>query len=328
MTSREVIKKVIHFDNPGRIGFGFVGYPVADLATASCRKRPLIGNKKFVRDGNMELYADEWGNTWHRVAGMSGTGEVRDPAIKDWRDVDTLQFPDYRSQERYDMAREAFEKSPDAYHIGGLPGFPFSIMRYMRKMEVFFEDVLLCRDEVDALQRRIVAVIKDAMRGLANAGADGVFFAEDWGTQDRLLVSPTLWRDLFKPAYVELCAEAHALNLDVWMHSCGMIGAIIPDLIEVGVAVLQFDQPSLHGIEALAESYGGRVAFWTPVDIQRTLQTGDREKIRAEAKLLCERLGGFGGGFIAKNYPDLHGIGVAPEWDQWAYEAFLEYGGY
>lgn len=92
--------------------------------------------------------------------------------------------------------------------------------------------------------------------------------------------------------------------------------------------MLQFDQPALHGIASVAEKLGGRVAFWTPVDIQRTLQTGDRELIRAEARLLCEKLGGFGGGFIAKNYGDLPGVGVDPEWDQWAYEAFVEFGEY
>jgi uroporphyrinogen-III decarboxylase len=164
------------------------------------------------------------------------------------------------------------------------------------------------------------------VRRLAQAGADGVFFCEDWGTQDRLLVSPALWRDLFKPGFHDIVAEARRLGVSVWMHSCGCITDIIEDLIEVGIAVLQFDQPALHGIEDLSRRFGGRVAFWTPVDIQRTLQTGDRAAIRGEAKLLCEKLGSFGGGFIAKNYGDLHGIGVPDEWHQWAYEAFLEFG--
>jgi len=58
-------------------------------------------------------------------------------------------------------------------------------------------------------------------------------------------------------------------------------------------------------------------------DIQTTLQTGDKDKIQREALRLIWELGRFNGGSIAKNYPSLGAIGVKPEWDMWAYEAFL-----
>ena len=183
------------------------------------------------------------------------------------------------------------------------------------------------RDEVMELQRRVVEVLKDCLRGLAEAGADAVFFCEDWGTQDRMLVSPGMWREIFKPGYRAIVDEATRQGVDVWMHSCGRMSVIIPDLIEVGIRLLQFDQPELHGVDWLSKEFGGKVCFWCPVDIQRSLQTGDRDVIRAAARELCEKLGGFGGGFIATSYGDLHGIGVDPEWDRWAYEAFLEYAG-
>jgi len=68
------------------------------------------------------------------------------------------------------------------------------------------------------------------------------------------------------------------------------------------VNCLQFDQPTLHGIDFLAKNFGGRMTFWCPVDIQKPLQTKDEKLIRAEAKQLVERLGGFHGGFIAGYY--------------------------
>jgi len=328
MTSREIVQRVIDFENPERIGLTFSGEGrINDLVSASCKRRGYASPASVRIEGNMEVYEDEWGNTWHRVAGMSKGGEVRDPVLKEWKDLDTLELPDYGDPSRYEPARETFAKHPDKFHLGGLPGFPFSIMRYMRKMEVFLEDVLLYRAEVEELQRRVVALLKTAVSNLAGAGADAVFFCEDWGTQERLLVSPALWRDLFKPGFQDIVGHAADCGVSVWMHSCGCVTSIIEDLIEVGIKALQFDQPGLHGIEDLSNNFGGRVTFWCPVDIQTTLQTGDRDAIRAEAKRLCEKLGGFGGGFIAKNYGDLHGIGVDPEWDQWAYEAFVEFGG-
>jgi uroporphyrinogen-III decarboxylase len=305
----------------------FSGGRMNDVASCGASALPGWSDRKHT-EGNMEVWFDEWGNQWHRIVGMSAGGEIREPVLKNWKDLQSLRLPDYANPARYEKAANAFAAHPDKYHLGSLPGFPFAIMRYMRKMEIFLADVLLHRDEVEELQRRVVALLKEVIRNMARAGADAVFFCEDWGTQERLLVSPRLWRDLFKPGFAALIGEAKANGIGVWMHSCGCVYDIMGDLIEVGMQVLQFDQPSLAGIERLGREFGGEVAFWCPVDIQRTLQTGDRDQIRAEARLLIEKLGGYRGGFIAKNYGDLHGIGARKEWDDWAYEAFVEFGKY
>ncbi len=327
MDSREIIRRVVAFSAPERIGLTFDRGRVNDIVGGGIGPAPGWSDRKRI-EGNMEIWFDEWGNQWHRIVGMSKGGEIREPVLQDWKDLDTLRLPNFADPARYEGAAKAFGAHPNRFRLGSLPGFPFSIMRYMRKMEVFLADVLLHRDEVEELQRRIVALLKDVIGHMARAGADAVFFCEDWGTQERLLVGPRLWRDLFKPAFAELVAEATAHNVGVWMHSCGCIYDIIGDLIEVGMQVLQFDQPALAGIERLGREFGGKVTFWCPVDIQRTLQTGDRGVIRAEAKRLITELGGRKGGFIAKNYGDLYGIGVKPEWDEWAYEAFVEFAKY
>jgi uroporphyrinogen-III decarboxylase len=327
MDSREIIRRAVTFTGPERIGMTFSGGRMNDVASAGATAPPGWSDRRRVV-GNMEVWFDEWGNQWHRIVGMSAGGEIREPVLKDWKDLDTLKLPNYADPARYQNAAKAFKANPNKYRLGGLPGFPFAIMRYMRKMEVFLADVLLHRAEVEELQRRVVALLKDVIRNMARAGADAVFFCEDWGTQERLLISPKLWRELFKPGFAELVAEAKANGIGVWMHSCGCVYEIIGDLVQVGIQVLQFDQPTLAGIERLGREFGGKVSFWCPVDIQRTLLTGDRERIRAEAKLLIARLGGYRGGFIAKNYGDLHGIGAQKEWDDWAYEAFVEFGRY
>jgi len=88
----------------------------------------------------------------------------------------------------------------------------------------------------------------------------------------------------------------------------------VDDLCEAGVDCLQFDQPALYDMPALAEKLRRhRAGLFSPCDIQKVLPTGDREIIRRETERLVNT---FRGGFIAKNYPDLHGIGVEPEWDE------------
>ena len=194
-------------------------------------------------------------------------------------------------------------------------------------MDVFLEDLAAHPEEVRRLADRVVPLLERCIENWAAVGADGVMFAEDWGTQERLLVSPKMWRDVFKPDYARLCEAASRAGLSVWMHSCGYIWDIIPDLIECGVSVLQLDQPGLFRVDRLAEAFGGKVTFWCPVDIQQVLPTGDEAAIEAFAREMVEKLGAFGGGFIAGFYGDMKSIGVRPEWQDIACRAFVKYGG-
>jgi hypothetical protein len=82
-------------------------------------------------------------------------------------------------------------------------------------------------------------------------------------------------------------------------------------------------QPALYGLERLAAKLRElNLCLYSPVDIQRVLPTGNRKLIEREAHRMVEL---FQGGFIAKNYPDLQGISLEPEWEEWAYQVFLKY---
>ena len=153
---------------------------------------------------------------------------------------------------------------------------------------------------------------------------DGVFFCEDLGVQDRLLMSPEMWREIFRPLYERLTSRSHQYGMKVIQHSCGYNWELIDDLCEAGIDCLQFDQPAVYNQPELAAKLRQHgVGLYSPCDIQKVLPTGKRSVIEAETKRLVET---FRGGFIAKNYPDLHGIGVEPEWDQWAYDEFVRSG--
>lgn len=280
--------------------------------------------KRWV-EGNIEYYDDEWGNLWHRRNDMGVGGEVLEPAIKDWSMLKDYQLPDMANPKRFEAAREVFSKESEKYRMGSLPEFPFAVCRYLRTMEQYFQDLLLERDNIDELHDKVSTLLEKVIEQWADAGADGVFFYEDWGTQHRLLVHPKMWREIFKPIYQRLCGKIHSLGMDVLMHSCGRNWDILDDLAEVGVNAFQFDQPDLYGLEDLAERLRGlKVCLFSGCDIQKILPTGDKELIVSETRKMVELFGGKDGGLIAKNYGDLPGIGVEKQWDQWAYEAFVE----
>ena len=163
------------------------------------------------------------------------------------------------------------------------------------------------------------------IHAVGQLGADGIFFCEDMGTQNGLLFSPQMWREYFQKEYCRLFAIAHEYGMRIFMHSCGSNREILPDLLEAGVDCFQFDQPTFYDMPALAAVLKKhKSALWAPVDIQKIMPTGDREIIESGAR---EMVRIFRGGLICKNYPDLPGIGVQPEWDDWAYNAILSESG-
>ena len=328
MTSREIVIKALEFHHPERIPMALPEPYPNDFCGGGIAGLPGDRSTGWVEqdDGSWEM-VDVFGNVWRRLEQFS-KGEVHRPVLREWTDLDDYEWPDLDNPARYQAAAQAFTKSPDRYRLAGIPGFPFNLARKMRRMDQYLTDLLLEREWVDRLNDALADLLDRCIVRLAEAGADGFIFCEDWGTQDHLLIRPDLWREAFKPHFARLCATARQHNLHVWMHSCGYIADIIEDLIEVGVSVLQLDQPALFGIEWLGKKFGGRVNFWCPVDIQQTLQSRDPVRIEAEARQLIEKLGCFGGGFIAKIYSDNDSIGLEPKWQEIACEAFFRYGQY
>lgn len=324
MTSREIVFRTIEFREPERIALSLPEPHPNDIAWGNTSPDPEWRPKRTFPPEEGRKWEDEWGNVWAATTDFY-QGEVAEGAIQDWSQLASYRMPTFDDPRRYQQAAASFADQPDRFHLGGLPGFPFAIMRYLRRMDIFLADLLLYPKEVHQLGERVTDLLRRCMDNWAQAGADGVFFCEDWGTQDRLLVSPAMWRCIFRPYFETLCGHARSLGLSVWMHSCGYVYDIIEDLIQCGVSVLQFDQPALHGVDRLAQNFGGRVTFWCPVDIQRVLPTGDSALIEAFARELVEKLGSPRGGFIAGYYGSLPGIGVKPEWQEAAHRAFVKY---
>ena len=269
---------------------------------------------------------DEWGNIWGRIDSTS-KGEVVKGVLEDVEDYDTYEFPDFSNPRDYQTVVECKAQNPDKWIIGSIPGFTFNIARKLFRLENYFIKLMLDTEKIHKLHDRIDELLIDMIRNYAIAGVDSIMFPEDWGTQTQTLINPKLWYEEFFPRFQRLCGIAHEFGIKVFMHSCGAIGAIIPGLIDAGVDLLQFDQPTLHGIDNLA-SYQekAKITFWCPVDIQKTLQTRDEQKIRVEAKELLDKLWKGRGGFIAGYYSDNASIGLDPVWQQYACDEFIKKG--
>lgn len=324
MTSREIVYANLEHNNPERPGMAFSGGRMNDFIGTGLGASETFKSKRWT-EGNVEYYDDEWGNVWFRLVGRSAGGEIYKPAITDWKQLDNLKLPDHDNPKRYEHIREYFSKPTDKFKMFSMPGWIFAESRYLRKMEIYFVDLIENREEIERLHKMITDLLVRVIHLAGECGAEGIFYCEDLGTQDRLLMSPKMWRDIFKPHYVRLTSAAHEHGMKVFMHSCGYNMELVDDLADAGVDCFQFDQPAAYDMPALAEKFKKlKVALYSPVDIQKVMPTGNREFIEAEAERMVNTFRGF---LIANNYGDLHGIGVEPEWDMWAYNAILKASG-
>jgi len=146
----------------------------------------------------------------------------------------------------------------------------------------------------------ILEVILRRLERLASLqGLDGVHFRDDWGTQTALLIRPGLWREFFKPAYATMFDVVRGSGKHVWFHSDGVIDQIIPDLVDIGVDVLN-PQCNCMPRERLRSLVGGKVCLLGDLDRQWTLPRGTAADVRTAVRADIDTYGRFQGGLIAR----------------------------
>lgn len=334
MNSKQIIKNVISFEKSSycRIGWDFHAHPGSDLAYVSAIR--LYNNKyngkyQWNRDAddlslvggfNGEIRRDIYGNIYGRLDDKTKGECLKGVLQDDWSVLENFEFPEYDCLFEEEAKRNVALLS-GKYTISS-PISPFSFARDARRMENLLMDVLLEEENLRKLMARVREQCIFETRKIGEAGCDAIVIYDDWGTQNALLMSPLHWRKFFKPTYSAICDTAHEYGMDVLMHSCGYIYEIIGDFIEIGVDVLQLDQPELMGVDRLSESFGGKITFWCPVDIQKIMPTGNKKLIEENARNMIKKFGSFGGGFIAKDYPQWDAVGVDEKWADWARKIF------
>jgi len=321
MNSREIFMANLERIGAARPGITFKNGMINDTVGGS--PGPAVGYKqKRWTKGEVEYYDDIWGNLWSRMKDGCAAGEIIEPAIKDWSDLDTWQAPVFDLDECTVNYRKDFETQPDKFRIAGIPGWVFASSRYIRKMEIYLMDLALYPEEVKRLHEIVAGVFRIHIEAAGKAGADAIMFCEDMGTQNGLLMSPGMWQDNFANLYKELFDFAHSFGMKVIMHSCGKNDEIIEPLLKAGVNCFQFDQPDVYDfkfLKGMLDKYNA--ALWSPIDIQKVLPTGNKKLICAAVDRMFEA---FGGGLIFGQYGDLPGIGVKEEWNNWAYNRILK----
>ena len=174
----------------------------------------------------------------------------------------------------------------------------------IRGFEEMLADLVLRPDFAQALFDRLTEPRVVQARQLAEAGVDVLRLGDDVASQTGMLISPALWRRWFKPRMARIIDTARAVKPDIhiFYHSDGDCRDIVPDLIEIGVTVLNPVQPECMDPAALKREYGDRLAFWGTVGTQTTMPRGTPEEVRAVVRERIETVGKGGGLLISPTH--------------------------
>lgn len=297
-SSREAVAKTIRFESPQRLAYDFPEPFGSDFVWAgmspSTDERPRSG-------------IDEWGAVWQNI-GASILGEVKEYPLKDWRDFDRLHIPNIHDPKRWENVKTARARAGDKFLLGHGVSI-YERLHFIRGLENTWIDLFESCDELCGLIDILVEHNLVAIRHYAEAGFDGIITGDDWGLQNRLMIAPDHWRAIWKPRYARIYEAAHDAGLFTFLHSCGYIVDILDDLIEIGLDVVHMDQQENMGLDVLGGRFGGRITFFAPVDIQKTMIYGSLDDIRAYCRLMVAQLGRREGGFIPRWYTDPSGAG-------------------
>jgi len=138
---------------------------------------------------------------------------------------------------------------------------------------------------------------------------DIYWFANDFGTTNGLIMDPKVWRTYLKPMQAELAAQGKKYGLKIAMHSCGDITEIIPDLIDIGIEILNPIQVSCPNMrpEYLKKEYGKDLMFFGAIDYNELLTNGSPMDVEQGVKDMIDRLGADGRYIVAPSHDLLMG---------------------
>lgn len=250
-----------------------------------------------------DSYTDEWGIGWtsHPYTTPYGEGsytEITGHPLADAHAISSYQPPDPLRPELYEEARRVVADFKDEYWIVGVTVTTiFETAWALRGYEQLMTDFLLDPDLANAILDIPYQYHLTAAKKLVEMGVDMVWTGDDVGMQTGMLFSPKTWRKMLKPRMANFIAALKAINpqVKVAYHSDGNISAIIPELIEIGLDVLNPIQPACMDPAELKRLYGDRLCFWGSIDEQHTLPFGSPEDVRHEVLQRIDTIGKNGG---------------------------------
>lgn len=255
-------------------------------------------------------YIDSWGSGQTEITPGHWFPSVH--PLPEARTVEELEaypgWPDMSDPTRIAHVRESARRlaEENQYAILATPWLLFPLERAyaMQGMEAFLLNMAMDADFARALLEKIAVHCKELMgRFLEELGdnVDMIKIGDDLGTQNSLVISPKMYREILKPIHADFISFIKTrTKAKIFFHSCGDVAPLIEDFIEIGVDILNPVQASagkMSDFPSLKKRFGTNIVFCGGIDTHRILPFGSVDEVREEVRRVI-RILGPGGGFM------------------------------
>lgn len=210
----------------------------------------------------------------------------------------------YRPQWK-EQALATCKKRSDCFLVGGLGWGLFERSWNLRGFENALMDAITDEEFFEEMMDRLMGLYLKFVAYTSDLPIDGILFGDDWGDQRGVTMGADRWRRLVKPRWAQIYKATHDAGKLVMHHSCGSVAEIMPDIIEIGVNVLESCQPEAAGMNpyVLKQKWGDKITFWGCLGSQSTIPHAAPTEIRREIEHLSSEMTRGGGYILAPAKP-------------------------
>jgi uroporphyrinogen decarboxylase len=315
MTHRERVIASLEHRTPDKVPYG-IGF----THKMHARMADFYGDPNFVEhlgialtvldtarpDGWQEvdpdIWQDEFGVRWNRTVD-------KDIGVVDNRmvcpdSIEAFQFPDPDDPIRWQHYPEIINQNKDQFIVANI-GFSL----FERAWTLYgMEDLLMAMIAEPHLAHRLLdRILEHNLARIEYAcayGIDAMMFGDDWGSQRGLIMGNQIWMEFIQPRVREMYQAVRTHGKYVFIHSCGKVDELFPNLIECGLHCFNPFQPEVMDVFEMKRKYRGRLAFFGGISTQHILPYGTPEEVREAVRRLLDEVG-KDGGYIASPSHDI-----------------------
>ncbi len=306
MSPRDIVREAVAFRRPPYVPWSFRFTKEAreklEEHFGTAELDPWIGNHilelgsdiGFFESLGNERFRDVFGVVWDRTIDKD-IGNVEGQVLPE-PTLEGYTFPDPLDPRFFADIPGKIEKFGDRYRLFCLGFSLFERAWTLRGLEALYMDFIENPEFVHDLFRKIADYNIAQVQGALRHDIDAVYFGDDWGQQQGLLMGYDLWKEFIFPEITRMYRAVRDAGKTVFIHSCGDVDELFGDLVSIGLGVFNPFQPEVMDVAGLMDTYKGKLAFWGGVSTQRTLPYGSPDDVRAEVRKMREL--GRGGGYI------------------------------
>jgi len=268
------------------------------------RRAKYKQNKKL--DNGDEL--DIFGVRWTPCNDGGDVGIVTRFPLKGKADFKDYQFPQLRREFAADLCKGMANDTSGAFRMFSITMCFYERAWSLRGMEDILMDMCLNEAFAEELFERILNHHLELLDIVLDGDFEGVYFGDDWGQQQGLIMGPPMWRKYIKPAMAKMFEKVKSRGKYVILHSCGDLREILPEIIDIGMDVYNTVQPEIYDLKKLKREYGKDLTFYGGISTQQFLPTATLAESSDMAGSVLELMAKDGGYILSPTHavtPDI-----------------------